>query len=166
MLWSGSSPLTVVRDGMWGFLLFAGVAWLAVAWSVLRLEPADLVRVAGPVILFGAVTEAPQIDAVAFANYGDFSVFSALPFDFQNTRFFTNRGTITNTTISGNAANGALAADGGGGVRIQAGANTVSLSCWTTSLERSRASSDSSPPAATTSSRSPSHRRKTLRSRA
>ena len=40
MLWSGSSPMTVVRDGMWGFLLFSGVAWLAVAWSVLRLEPA------------------------------------------------------------------------------------------------------------------------------
>jgi uncharacterized membrane protein HdeD (DUF308 family) len=58
MLWSGSSPLTVVRDGMWGFLLFAGVAWLAIAWSVLRLEPADLATVAGPVILFGAVTEA------------------------------------------------------------------------------------------------------------
>jgi hypothetical protein len=58
MLWSGSSPLTVVRDGMWGFLLFAGVTWLAIAWSVLRLEPADLVAVAGPVILFGAVTEA------------------------------------------------------------------------------------------------------------
>ena len=29
MLWSGSSPRTVVRDSMWGFLLFAGVAWLA-----------------------------------------------------------------------------------------------------------------------------------------
>ncbi|MFI5933475.1 HdeD family acid-resistance protein [Actinoplanes sp. NPDC051494] len=58
MLWSGSSPLTVVRDGMWGFLLFAGVAWLAVAWSVLRLEPADIAQVAGPVILFAAVTEA------------------------------------------------------------------------------------------------------------
>lgn len=58
MLWSGSSPLTVVRDGMWGFLLFAGVAWLAIAWSVLRLEPADLATVVGPVILFGAVTEA------------------------------------------------------------------------------------------------------------
>lgn len=58
MLWSGSSPLTVVRDGMWGFLLFAGVAWLAIAWSVLRLEPADLANVAGPVILFAAVTEA------------------------------------------------------------------------------------------------------------
>ncbi|MFI7543253.1 hypothetical protein [Actinoplanes sp. NPDC049599] len=57
MLWSGSSPLTVVRAGMWGFLLFAGVTWLAIAWSVLRLEPADLVAVAGPVILFGAVTE-------------------------------------------------------------------------------------------------------------
>ncbi len=58
MLWSGSSPLTVVRDGIWGFLLFAGVAWLAIAWSVLRLEPVDLARVAGPVILFAAVTEA------------------------------------------------------------------------------------------------------------
>ena len=58
MLWSGSSPLSVVRDGMWGFLLFAGVAWLAIAWSVLRLEPTDIVTVAGPVILFGALTEA------------------------------------------------------------------------------------------------------------
>ncbi|AGZ40364.1 HdeD family acid-resistance protein [Actinoplanes friuliensis] len=57
MLWSGSSPLSVVRDGMWGFLLFAGVAWLAIAWSVLRLEPAGVADVAGPVILFGAVTE-------------------------------------------------------------------------------------------------------------
>ncbi|WP_306216396.1 hypothetical protein, partial [Actinoplanes sp. RD1] len=58
MMWSGSSPLTVVREGLWGFLLFAGVTWLAVSWSVLRLEPADLARVAGPVILFGALTEA------------------------------------------------------------------------------------------------------------
>ncbi|GGQ51491.1 hypothetical protein GCM10010166_20420 [Couchioplanes caeruleus subsp. azureus] len=58
MLWSGSSPLTVVRDGMWGFLLLAGVAWLAIAWSVLRLEPADIADVAGPVVLFAALTEA------------------------------------------------------------------------------------------------------------
>jgi hypothetical protein len=58
MLWSGSSPVAVVRAGMWGFLLFAGVAWLAIAWSVLRLEPTDVVHVAGPVILFGALTEA------------------------------------------------------------------------------------------------------------
>ncbi|WP_203834620.1 HdeD family acid-resistance protein [Winogradskya humida] len=50
--------MTVVRDGMWGFLLFSGVAWLAVAWSVLRLEPADVAEVAGPVILFAALTEA------------------------------------------------------------------------------------------------------------
>ncbi|MEU4216333.1 DUF308 domain-containing protein [Actinoplanes sp. NPDC026623] len=46
-----------MRDGMWGFLLFSGVAWLAIAWSVLRLEPVDIVNVAGPVILFGAATE-------------------------------------------------------------------------------------------------------------
>jgi uncharacterized membrane protein HdeD (DUF308 family) len=50
--------LAVVRDGMWGFLLFAGVAWLAVSWSVLRLEPTDIVQVAGPVVLFGALLEA------------------------------------------------------------------------------------------------------------
>ncbi|OJF13978.1 hypothetical protein BG844_12425 [Couchioplanes caeruleus subsp. caeruleus] len=43
---------------MWGFLLLAGVAWLAIAWSVLRLEPADIADVAGPVVLFAAVTEA------------------------------------------------------------------------------------------------------------
>lgn len=58
MLWSGSSPMTVVRDSMWGFLLFAGVAWLAIGWSVLRLEPADVAQVAGPVVLFGALCEA------------------------------------------------------------------------------------------------------------
>jgi uncharacterized membrane protein HdeD (DUF308 family) len=57
MLWSGSSPLQVVRDSMWGFLMFAGVAWLAIAWSVLRLEPAGVVSVAGPVILFAALCE-------------------------------------------------------------------------------------------------------------
>ncbi|MGX6604939.1 hypothetical protein ACWKSP_22830 [Micromonosporaceae bacterium Da 78-11] len=57
MLSSGSSPLTVMRDSMWGFLLFAGVAWLAIAWSVLRLEPSDVVSVAGPVLMFGALCE-------------------------------------------------------------------------------------------------------------
>lgn len=58
MSWSGSSPLAAVRGGMWGFLLFAGTAWLAIAWSVLRLQPSDIARVAGPVVLFGALTEA------------------------------------------------------------------------------------------------------------
>jgi uncharacterized membrane protein HdeD (DUF308 family) len=57
MLWSGSRPQTVVRESMWGFLMFAGVAWLAISWSVLRLEPTDIVQVAGPVVLFGALTE-------------------------------------------------------------------------------------------------------------
>jgi uncharacterized membrane protein HdeD (DUF308 family) len=55
---TGPSPLAVLRDGMWGWLMFAGVVWLAVSWSVLRLEPADIVHVAGPVVLFGALTEA------------------------------------------------------------------------------------------------------------
>src|SRR2546425_12113657 len=36
----------------------------------------------------------PQIDALAFANYGSFSVFTLLPFDFQNTLNFTNTGTM------------------------------------------------------------------------
>ena len=46
---------------------------------------------------------------------------------------FLNRGTLTNTTISGNRANGALATEGGGGVRIQAGVNTVAfVSCTIT----------------------------------
>jgi hypothetical protein len=57
MLWSGSSPRSVLRDSMWGFLLFAGVAWLAIAWSVLRLEPADVVTVAAAMIFFGALCE-------------------------------------------------------------------------------------------------------------
>lgn len=57
MLWSGSS-VTVMRDRMWGYLLFAGVAWLAVGWSVLRLEAPGVAEVAGPVVLFGAVSEA------------------------------------------------------------------------------------------------------------
>jgi len=51
----------------------------------------------GPIPLyenFGTVTNVPQIDAVAFANYGDFTVFSVLPYDMQNTRFFTNRGVM------------------------------------------------------------------------
>ncbi|WP_433302776.1 hypothetical protein ACQP2F_10130 [Actinoplanes sp. CA-030573] len=47
-----------MRDSMWGFLLFAGVAWLAISWSVLRLDPAGVASVAGPVILFGALAEA------------------------------------------------------------------------------------------------------------
>jgi hypothetical protein len=57
MLWSGSSPSTVARGSMWGFLMFGGAAWLTIAWSVLRLEPADVASVAGPVVLFGAVCE-------------------------------------------------------------------------------------------------------------
>ncbi|BBH67005.1 hypothetical protein ACTI_36900 [Actinoplanes sp. OR16] len=57
MLVSGSSPLTVARGSMWGFLMFAGAAWLVVSWAVMRLQPADIAAVAGPVILFGAVCE-------------------------------------------------------------------------------------------------------------
>src|ERR671932_1975469 len=58
MVRSGLSALAAVRQGMWGFLLFAAVAWLAIAWTVMRLEPAGLAGVAGSVVLFGALTEA------------------------------------------------------------------------------------------------------------
>lgn len=58
MLWSGSSPLTAMRAGMWGFLMFAAAAWLVIGWSVLRLEPAGIATVAAPIVLFGAVCEA------------------------------------------------------------------------------------------------------------
>ncbi|WP_230859188.1 DUF308 domain-containing protein [Actinoplanes aureus] len=49
--------MTVARGSMWGFLMFAGAAWLAIAWAVMRLEPTDIAAVAGPIILFGAVCE-------------------------------------------------------------------------------------------------------------
>jgi hypothetical protein len=57
MLWSGSSSRTAVRDSMWGLLLFAGAAWLAIAWSVLRLAPSDVVTVGAAVLFFGALCE-------------------------------------------------------------------------------------------------------------
>ena len=53
---------------------------------------------AGPIPLyenFGTVTNVPQIDAVAFANYGEFDVFSSLPYDTQNTLYFTNRSVMS-----------------------------------------------------------------------
>ena len=51
MSWTGSSPLAAVRAGMWGLLLFAAASWLAIGWSVLRLEPSNVAAVAGAVIL-------------------------------------------------------------------------------------------------------------------
>ncbi|MDA1273106.1 MAG: hypothetical protein O2960_03495 [Verrucomicrobia bacterium] len=40
----------------------------------------------------GTLTGIPQIDATAFANHGDFTVSTILPFETQNTRYFTNTG--------------------------------------------------------------------------
>jgi hypothetical protein len=82
MLSSGSSPMTVMRDRMWGFLLFAGVAWLAIGWSMLRLEPADVAQVAGPVVLFGALCEAVRALAGTrtwWLNAGMAVLFAATP---------------------------------------------------------------------------------------
>jgi hypothetical protein len=57
MLWSGSAPSAVKRGSLWGFLMFTGAAWLAIGWTVLRLEPTNVAAVAGPVVLFGATGE-------------------------------------------------------------------------------------------------------------
>ncbi|MBI4658936.1 MAG: hypothetical protein HY735_08840 [Verrucomicrobia bacterium] len=41
---------------------------------------------------FGTLTNVPQIDTLAFANYGDFTVSTILPYEMQNTLYFTNTG--------------------------------------------------------------------------
>lgn len=41
---------------------------------------------------FGTLTNVPQLDAAAFANYGDFNVNTLVPYETQNTRYFTNTG--------------------------------------------------------------------------
>ena len=40
------------------------------------------------------LNEPPQINATAFLNLGDFTVYTTLPYDFQNTLYYTNRGTM------------------------------------------------------------------------
>lgn len=44
---------------------------------------------------FGALTNVPQVDAVAFANYGQFSVSSRAPYETFNTLYYTNRGVMS-----------------------------------------------------------------------
>lgn len=39
-------------------------------------------------------TNPPQIDATAFLNLGNFNVLTTLPYDFQNTLYYTNRGSM------------------------------------------------------------------------
>lgn len=46
-------------------------------------------------INYTSVTNVPQIDALAFANWGTFSVGSVLPYDFMNVLNYTNRGTMS-----------------------------------------------------------------------
>jgi hypothetical protein len=68
---------------------FTSTALLAVSLAT--------VVVAGPTPLyqnFGTVSDSPQIDAIAFANYGTFSASSTLPYDFTDVQYFTNRGTM------------------------------------------------------------------------
>lgn len=51
------APRDGLRGWVWSALLLSGVAWLAVAWTALRLEPTEVALVAGGVLLFGSVTE-------------------------------------------------------------------------------------------------------------
>lgn len=41
---------------------------------------------------FGTLTNVPQIDTAVFANYGDFNVNTLIPYETQNTLYFTNTG--------------------------------------------------------------------------
>ena len=41
---------------------------------------------------FGTLTNVPQLDTTAFANYGDFNVNTLIPYETQNTLYFTNTG--------------------------------------------------------------------------
>jgi hypothetical protein len=64
------------------------------AWLQPRVLPAPAVP---PIFVNpGSVTftNPPQINATAFLNLGTFGVQTLLPFDFQNTLYFTNRGTM------------------------------------------------------------------------
>ena len=45
-------------------------------------------------INYTSVTNVPQIDAYAFANWGNFGVSSVLPYDFMNVLVYTNRGAM------------------------------------------------------------------------
>lgn len=62
-------------------------------WAVLASGLLETVAGVSPLFLnLGTLTNIPQIDAVSFANHGDFTVSSILPYESQNTRFYTNTG--------------------------------------------------------------------------
>jgi hypothetical protein len=70
--------------------LLAALSLVAVGGVWAGPTTVDLFENSGNVTL----TNPPQVDAVAFANYGFFGVASLLPYDFQNTLYFTNRGSM------------------------------------------------------------------------
>ncbi len=62
-----------------------------------RVEGWDVAALVPPIFVnpgSASFDDPPQINATAFLNLGDFSVFSPLPYDFQNTLYYTNRGTM------------------------------------------------------------------------
>jgi hypothetical protein len=68
--------------------------FILLMFSVLSLTFGAQAQTAPIYVNFGSVSDSPQIDALAFANYGSFSASSSLPYDFQSTLYFTNRGSM------------------------------------------------------------------------
>ena len=72
------------------FSCFCGILMVA---SVARGQTIPLYENFGNIT---SITNTPQIDALAFANYGVFAAYLySIPYDFQNTRNFTNRGSMS-----------------------------------------------------------------------
>lgn len=75
----------------WKFVAVIGALATALnVWS----QPTPLYENFGNITAFGE--DVPQIDAIAFANYGTFNVITFTPYDTQNTLNFTNRGVMAN----------------------------------------------------------------------
>ena len=74
-------------------LLLSGLLLTAGLDSSLQSQPDPIYLNRGMVDF----SDSPVINALAFANYGSFSVSSALPFDTMNTLNFTNRGVMSSS---------------------------------------------------------------------
>lgn len=91
-----STPQSVyVHQGTGSYSVSLGRSPLPGSW----VQREDAVREEVPPIFLNPGNQPfgltpPQINATAFLNLGTFSVITTLPYDFQNTRYFTNRGTM------------------------------------------------------------------------
>src|SRR5262245_52844597 len=73
--------------------LFAAFVGVLGATALLGAQPIPIYENFG--VLTYNTNLPPQIDALAFANYGTFSVFTTLPFDFTDVQHYTNRGSMS-----------------------------------------------------------------------